>query len=55
MPTAFAATWEGDNALPTLALGAYVDTATSNERIGNCGDNRLYRPNAAGTGSVTVT
>ena len=48
--TAFAATWEGDDALPTLALGTYVDTATSNERIGNCGDNRLYRPNAAGTG-----
>jgi hypothetical protein len=48
--TAFAATWEGDNALPTLALGTYVDAATSNERIGNCGDNRLYRPNAAGTG-----
>ena len=48
--TAFAATWEGDNALPTLALGTYVDTATSNERIGNCGDNHLYRPNAAGTG-----
>lgn len=48
--TAFAATWEGDDALPTLALGTYVDAATSNERIGNCGDNRLYRPNAAGTG-----
>jgi hypothetical protein len=48
--TAFAATWEGGNALPTLALGTYVDAATSNERIGSCGDNRLYRPNAAGTG-----
>lgn len=48
--TAFAATWEGDNALPTLALGTYVDAATSDERIGNCGDNHLYRPNAAGTG-----
>lgn len=48
--TAFAATWEGDNALPTLALGTYVDVATSNERIGNCGENRLYRPGAAGTG-----
>ncbi len=48
--TAFAATWEGDAALPTLALGTYVDTASSDERVGNCGDNRLYRPNAAGTG-----
>jgi len=48
--TAFAATWEGDAALPTLALGTYVDTASSDERIGNCGDNRLYRPDAAGTG-----
>ncbi len=48
--TAFAATWEDTNALPTLALGTYVDVATSDERIGNCGDNHLYRPDAAGTG-----
>ena len=47
---AFAATWEGDNALPTLALGSYVDLSTSTKRFGNCGDNRLFRPNAAGTG-----
>ena len=48
--TAFAATWEGADMLPTLALGTYVDAATSTERIGSCGDNRLYRPNASGTG-----
>ncbi|MFN8619168.1 MAG: CRTAC1 family protein [Chloroflexota bacterium] len=48
--TAFSATWEGANALPTLAFGTYVDLASSDQRIGNCGDGRLVRPKEAGTG-----
>jgi enediyne biosynthesis protein E4 len=48
--TAFSATWEGDAAFPTLAFGSYVDLATSDQRIGACGDGRLFRPNAADTG-----
>jgi enediyne biosynthesis protein E4 len=41
--TAFSATWEGDAALPTLAIGDYVtldDTGTPVE----CPDNQLFRP-----------
>ncbi|MDP2293343.1 MAG: CRTAC1 family protein [Actinomycetota bacterium] len=42
---AFSATWEADNALPTLAFGSYLvpDSFT-------CGDSRLLRPATAGDG-----
>ncbi len=40
---AFSATWEGANALPTLAFGNYLGP----ERKG-CADNQLVRPTAAG-------
>jgi hypothetical protein len=40
---AFSATWEGDNALPTLAFGDYLEA----DREG-CEDSRLLRPDAAG-------
>jgi hypothetical protein len=44
---AFAATWEGSNALPTLAFGNYVNPA--HEGIADlCVDNRLVRPAAGG-------
>jgi len=41
--TAFSATWEGTNLLPTLAFGSY---RTLDED--GCGDSRLVRPTSAG-------
>jgi len=37
--TAFSATWEGDNALPTLAFGTYLEADRT-----TCGDSSLVRP-----------
>lgn len=42
--TAFSATWEKGNTLPTLAFGTYVDRADPNGPFGTCGDPQLYRP-----------
>ena len=42
---AFSATWEGDNALPTLAFGDYL--AADRE---HCEDSRLMRPDPGGSG-----
>ncbi len=44
--TAFSATWETDETLPTLAFGRYHDTA-SNDRHHLCFDNVLFRPNGS--------
>ncbi len=41
--TAFSATWEGDNALPTLAFGTYVDRADPNGPFEACDATQLYR------------
>jgi hypothetical protein len=41
---AFSAAWEGDNALPTLAFGDYLEA----DREG-CEDSRLLRPDSTGT------
>jgi hypothetical protein len=46
---AFAATWEGSNALPTLAFGNYVDPAHTDPHD-LCADNVLVRPAATGGG-----
>ncbi len=48
--TAFSATWEGNAALPTLALGGYLDTSDSATAEDMCLDNELVRPDPAGTG-----
>ncbi len=40
---AFSATWEGANALPTLAFGNYLVPGTT-----DCDDSQLVRPDAAG-------
>jgi hypothetical protein len=40
---AFAATWEGSNALPTLAFGNYVNPAATGV-ADKCADNALVRP-----------
>ena len=47
--TAFSATWEGTNTLPTLAFGSYLDPASSDQGKYVCGDNELVRPDATGT------
>ena len=43
----FSATWEGSAALPTLAIGNYVDLAKIEERTA-CADSDLVRPAADG-------
>lgn len=48
--TAFSATWEGAAALPTLALGNYVQLDATGQPGDACADNGLYRPDVAGDG-----
>ncbi|MFQ5623453.1 MAG: CRTAC1 family protein [Paracoccaceae bacterium] len=42
--TAFSATWEAGNALPTLAFGNYVDRDDPDGPFGACDASMLYRP-----------
>lgn len=42
--TGFTATWEGNNTLPTLAFGTYVDRSNPKGPFGTCDDTLLYRP-----------
>ncbi len=42
--TAFSATWEGDNRLPTLAFGNYVDRDDPEGPFEACDENALVRP-----------
>ena len=42
--TAFSATWEPGNTLPTLAVGNYVDRADPNGPFEACHSNELHRP-----------
>ncbi len=42
--TAFSATWESGNTLPTLAFGNYVDRTNPDGPFGTCDHNYLYRP-----------
>ena len=46
--TAFSATWEDETALPTLAVGRYLDLQASTDSTRICGDNQLVRPAGAG-------
>ena len=45
--TAFSATWEQGNRLPTLAFGNYVDQANPDGPFNACDDNALLRPASA--------
>lgn len=45
--TAFSATWEPGQSLPTLAFGNYVDRDDPNGPFRSCDDNSLYRPDGA--------
>ncbi|MEM7683976.1 MAG: CRTAC1 family protein [Pseudomonadota bacterium] len=42
--TAFSATWEGENRLPTMAFGNYVDRSDPKGPFEACDSNPLYRP-----------
>lgn len=46
--TAFAAMWEPGKALPTLAVGNYVDRDQPGAPFGTCHDTDFYRPEEAG-------
>ncbi len=45
--TGFAAIWEAENALPTMAIGNYVDRNAPGTPWGTCSPNILLRPDAA--------
>lgn len=47
LTAAFSATWEGSNALPTLAFGNYLDLANAPDRSA-CADSELVRPSPGG-------
>ncbi len=46
--TAFSATWEGSNRLPTLAIGRYTELDAAEESTGRCLDDDLIRPDPTG-------
>ncbi len=52
--TAFSATWEGAQTLPTLAFGNYVDRANPDGPFRACDANYLYRPNGERYGAPTA-
>lgn len=49
--TAFSATWEDGETLPTLAFGNYVDRSDPAGPFRACDDNHLYRPDGDGYGA----
>jgi len=46
--TAFSATWERGNSMPTLAIGSYYDRGRPDFPWGTCTPNLLLRPDATG-------
>ena len=46
--SAFSATWEREDALPTLAVGRYLELLPDGEPTFDCAANALLRPNADG-------
>ena len=44
----FSATWEGAAALPTFAIGGYIEVDENEDFTGTCLPNHLYRPDASG-------
>ncbi len=52
--TAFSASWENDQSLPTLAFGNYVDRSNPDGPFEACDVNELWRPNGAGYGEPTI-
>ena len=50
--TAFSATWEQGQSLPTLAFGNYVDRSNPDGPFEACDQNTLYRPNGTSYGEI---
>ena len=50
----FSATWEGQNELPTLAIGMYVELDEDGRQNGDCSDNLLFRPAGRTYGDPTL-
>jgi hypothetical protein len=46
---AFSATWEADNALPTLAFGNYLETEADEQNARDCVPSALLRPEGSAT------
>jgi hypothetical protein len=55
LTTAFSATWEGSNELPTLAFGNYAGIAPDGDWDQTCIDGQLIRPDPAGAAYATPT
>ncbi len=53
--TAFSATWEDGDSLPTLAIGRYLTTTEAADGTRSCVDNELVRPGPSGTGYAPPT
>ncbi len=53
--TAFSATWEGENKLPTLAVGNYVDRDDPQGPFQTCDENYLFRPYAGQYEQITLS
>jgi hypothetical protein len=52
--TAFSATWEGADVLPTMAIGRYAVLDANQDVTGTCEDDQLLRPSAAGGGYASA-
>ena len=46
---AFSATWQGDDSLPTLAFGNYLETEPDEQNARDCVPSALLRPDAGGS------
>ena len=55
LTSAFSATWEGSAALPTLAIGNYINTSDTATMEDMCLHNELYRPDPSGQGYAAPT
>ena len=53
--TAFSATWERGQTMPTLAFGTYIDRSKPEFPWGSCTPGSLWRPNAAGNAYAPPT
>ncbi|MFK7792966.1 MAG: CRTAC1 family protein [Devosiaceae bacterium] len=52
--TAFSATWESDQSLPTLAFGNYVDRTNQDGPFEACDENELLRPEGDTYGAAII-
>ena len=50
----FSATWEGVAAMPTLAVGMYVELDEEGRQNGDCSDNLMFRPKGSAYADPTL-